>query len=338
MRRRPVDDVGFADFVVDHETRLRQAFTSMWGPELGREAALDALAFGWEYWDRVRSMENPVGYLFVVGRNRVNGQRSRRREFPVADLPLPPDDRSPSYEPALEALIGALSERERQVVMLLHSSAWSMSEVAELLDVSKSSIQTYAERGLDKLRVGLGLSTRSPPRSEPVVDDDAGHHSRSRGSRARRWNPADTDRSDRGAHRARRLGRPRGRDDLARLGGNRCVDGPRCVPGTEPLRDRIAHGILDAGPLGDGDADRRADRTALLAVERWNRVGTQRIVHVRAVTVREHGSGGRDVHEDRGRPLDRRLHRGAGMAVDRHRGVDSGPGSAARRAARSIPR
>lgn len=159
MGRRAVDDVGFADFVVAHEQRLRQAFTSMWGPDLGREAAVDALAFGWEHWDRVRSMENPVGYLFVVGRNRINGQRSRRREFPTADLPLPPDDRSPSYEPALAALIGGLSERERQVVMLLHSYAWSMSEVAELLDVSKSSIQTYAERALDKLRVGLGVES-----------------------------------------------------------------------------------------------------------------------------------------------------------------------------------
>jgi RNA polymerase sigma factor (sigma-70 family) len=157
MRRRAVDDAGFADFVVAHERRLRQAFTTMWGPDLGREAAVDALAFGWEHWDRVRAMDNPVGYLFVVARNRVNGHRSRRREFPVAELPLPADGRSPSFEPALAALIGGLSERERQVVMLLHSYAWSMSEVAELLDVSKSSIQTYAERALDKLREGLGV-------------------------------------------------------------------------------------------------------------------------------------------------------------------------------------
>jgi len=159
MEHQAADDVGFADFVAAHEQRLRQAFTSLCGPELGREAALDALAFGWERWDRVRSMENPVGYLYVVGRNRLNRQRSRRREFPVADLPLPPDDRLPAYEPALAALVAGLSERERQVVMLLHCYDWSMSEVAELMDVSKSSIQTYAERALDKLRVGLGVTS-----------------------------------------------------------------------------------------------------------------------------------------------------------------------------------
>jgi RNA polymerase sigma factor (sigma-70 family) len=151
--------VGFAEFVAAHERRLRQAFTSMWGPDLGREAAVDALTFGWEHWERVRSMENPVGYLFVVARNRTNGQRSRRREDPVADLSPPADDRFSSYEPGLAELVEGLSERERQVVMLLHSYDWTMSEVAGLLGVSKSSIQTYAERALDKLRVGLGVES-----------------------------------------------------------------------------------------------------------------------------------------------------------------------------------
>jgi DNA-directed RNA polymerase specialized sigma24 family protein len=156
MGRCEADDAEFADFVAAHERRLRQAFTSMWGVDRGREVAIDALAIGWENWDRVRSMENPVGYLYVVGRHSAARDR-RRSERLVADFPLPADAQVPWYEPALPPLLESLSERERQVVVLLHAFEWSMREVAELLEVSKSAVQTYADRALTKLRLGLGV-------------------------------------------------------------------------------------------------------------------------------------------------------------------------------------
>ena len=41
-----------------------------------------------------------------------------------------------------------LPERQRVVVWLLHSSDWSMNEVAEFLEISKSSVQRHAESGM----------------------------------------------------------------------------------------------------------------------------------------------------------------------------------------------
>jgi hypothetical protein len=29
----------------------------------GRDAAADALAYGWEHWERIKDMKNPIGYL-----------------------------------------------------------------------------------------------------------------------------------------------------------------------------------------------------------------------------------------------------------------------------------
>lgn len=156
MGRREADDVEFADFVAAHERRLRQAYTSIWGPDRGREAAIDALAYGWENWDRVRAMDNPVGYLFVVGRER-GSRRRRRREQLTPDFVVPSAAPSPWYEPALPELIEDLSDRERQVVVLLHAFEWSLGEIAELLEVSKSTVQSYADRALSKLRSGLGV-------------------------------------------------------------------------------------------------------------------------------------------------------------------------------------
>lgn len=58
----------FAEFVRTHERHLRQALVGLLGGELGRDAAADALEYGWRHWARVRDMENPIGYLYKVGR------------------------------------------------------------------------------------------------------------------------------------------------------------------------------------------------------------------------------------------------------------------------------
>ena len=67
----------FTEFFERTEPKLRNALVASYGVEVGTEAASDALAFGWEHWDRVQGMENPIGYLFRVGRSR--SRRFRRR-------------------------------------------------------------------------------------------------------------------------------------------------------------------------------------------------------------------------------------------------------------------
>ncbi len=143
----------FTGFVGEVELRLRQALTAALGPEVGREAAAEALAYAWEHWERVGVMENPVGYLYRVGQSR--GGRMRRKRRPV--LPPVAMDRLPWVEPALPSAMARLSERQRAVVLLLHSYQWTMSEVAEVLGVSKATVQSYADRAMRVLRKRLGV-------------------------------------------------------------------------------------------------------------------------------------------------------------------------------------
>jgi DNA-directed RNA polymerase specialized sigma24 family protein len=147
---------GFEEFVASHERRLRQALTATFGIDHGRDAAADALAYAWEHWDRVVAMANPAGYLFVVGRNRQRHRIRDRRSRPVFDAG--PERAEPWCEPALLAQLAALSDRERIAVLLVNGFEWSLAEVAELLSVSKSTVQTHAERGLAKLRAGMGVT------------------------------------------------------------------------------------------------------------------------------------------------------------------------------------
>jgi len=143
----------YTGFVSETEPRLRRALSAAFGSEVGREATAEALAYGWEHWDRIREMTNPAGYLFRVGRNR--GRRMRRRR-PAVD-PTPADKGEVWFEPGLAAALAGLSDRQRVVISLLHAFDWTMTEVAELLGVSKSTVQSYESRAMRKLHDALGV-------------------------------------------------------------------------------------------------------------------------------------------------------------------------------------
>lgn len=143
----------FTEFAVEAEPRLRHALTALYGVEAGKDAAAEALAHGWEQWEKVRLMENPVGFLYVVGRNRGRRVRKRRVIFPE-----PPVDRTPWVEPKLAVSLASLPKRQRQVVMLVHGYGWTLSEAADVLGVSKTTIQKHLERAVAALRQSLGVN------------------------------------------------------------------------------------------------------------------------------------------------------------------------------------
>ena len=84
---------------------------------------------------------NPAGYLWAVGRNHARRERTPRPVFPER-----PAERLPWIEPGLPGALAQLSEGERVAVMLIHGLEWTYGEVAGLLGVSKSTVQTQAER------------------------------------------------------------------------------------------------------------------------------------------------------------------------------------------------
>lgn len=145
-------DDGFRLFAEEAEPRLRRAFILSYGPDRGREATAEALAYGWEHWAKVRRMANPYGYLFRVGQTRT---RSRRIRMPFL-RPVVPD---PWVEPALPSVLATLSERQRLAVVLVHSYGWTLREVADLTGTSIGTVQVHLDRGLARLRAGLAVNT-----------------------------------------------------------------------------------------------------------------------------------------------------------------------------------
>lgn len=70
----------------------------------------------------------------------------------------PPGWDEPWVEPSLEAGLDTLSDMQRTSVVLHHSLGWTHEEIAELLEVSTSTIRNHIERGMAKLRSVLRVA------------------------------------------------------------------------------------------------------------------------------------------------------------------------------------
>ena len=61
-------------------------------------------------------------------------------------------------EPRLPSALESLTRNQRVAVVLIHGLDWTEHEAAELLGVSRSTIRTHAERGLNRLRATLEVT------------------------------------------------------------------------------------------------------------------------------------------------------------------------------------
>lgn len=142
----------FDAFVRRVEPRLRAALVAAYGPADGREATVEALSWAWEHWARLDDVAHPVGYLFRVGQSAV--RRFGSRPLPI-ELTQILEQRSPEFEPELLPALASLPVQQRTVALLVHAYGWSQAEVAELLEISPSTVHEHLRRGLARLREHL---------------------------------------------------------------------------------------------------------------------------------------------------------------------------------------
>jgi DNA-directed RNA polymerase specialized sigma24 family protein len=145
--------VTFEEFVESDGARLRAGLVAAYGPQVGADAAAEALAYGFEHWERVGPMENTAGYLYRAG------QTAARREFrPQGYLPQTAADWNPVFEPGLAPALESLTEPQRVGVVLVHGLGWTLRETAELLGVEVSTLRTHVKRAMHKLRTVLEVN------------------------------------------------------------------------------------------------------------------------------------------------------------------------------------
>jgi DNA-directed RNA polymerase specialized sigma24 family protein len=141
-------DDRFEEFLASVEPRLRTAFVSMYGPVDGRAVTVDALSWAWEHWGEVATMHNPVGYLFRVGQSAARHYHRGSHAVPVG----PEGSVDAERDVDLTDALATLSVQQRTAVLLVHGFGWTHRDVAELLDVTASTVGVHLERGVRRLR------------------------------------------------------------------------------------------------------------------------------------------------------------------------------------------
>jgi len=108
------------------------------------------LAWAFEHSDELSAMDNPVGYLYRVGRSKVR----YRRQVPLF---IVPPAAIPDVEPGLIAALGDLPESQRTSIWLAHGCGWTHAEIALVMEIAPSTVASHVSRGLRRLREVMGV-------------------------------------------------------------------------------------------------------------------------------------------------------------------------------------
>ena len=79
--------------------------------------------------------------------------------FPSLDIEPEQRTLSESEKSAIREILIDLSHRERQCYLLHMAQGWSMQEIAEELNIKKSSVQKFIERAKNKIKMKVSCHT-----------------------------------------------------------------------------------------------------------------------------------------------------------------------------------
>ncbi len=172
LEREPLGRT-FEEFCHREYSTIANALSwSLGGRDLGREAADEAFARGFERWATVGAMDNPAGWVYRVGLNwgrRRLWRGSREREL-LAKLPAQEVRQLHYHDPDLAAALAGLSLKLRSVVVLRLLLDYSERETAEALNLSAGTVKSRLHRGLLQLREQLEDHPANPLPTEETEE------------------------------------------------------------------------------------------------------------------------------------------------------------------------
>ena len=143
-----------------YEATFRRVFTALClvtgNRHEAEEIAQDAFLRVFERWDRVRSLEDPIGYLFRVSMNVFRSRYRRallglRRELLLA--PTPTDDLAAiETQDEVVRLLRGLDPKQRAAVLLTSILDYSAEEAGKMLGLRASSVRSLTTRARARMK------------------------------------------------------------------------------------------------------------------------------------------------------------------------------------------
>ncbi|MFB4282563.1 MULTISPECIES: SigE family RNA polymerase sigma factor [unclassified Nonomuraea] len=155
---------GFAEYVAHRHLRLcRMAYllTRDWGA--AEDLVQTALAKAWVAWQRIEGDPDRYVYRIIVNTHASWWRRRWRGEVPTESLPETADPRDPATvvddQAALWGAIGALSPRQRAVIVLHYFEGRTLAQIADIVGCSIGAVKSQLSRALTRLRVDPDIQT-----------------------------------------------------------------------------------------------------------------------------------------------------------------------------------
>lgn len=119
----------------------------------------DAFLGIYERWDRVRTLEDPVGYLYRTAFNAFR-KRSKRAAMALkrAVSPGSPRDEFAAADSrtVVAAALSKLTPRQRAAVVLTELLGYDSAEAGKLLGVKAATVRALSFQARDSMRADLG--------------------------------------------------------------------------------------------------------------------------------------------------------------------------------------
>jgi RNA polymerase sigma-70 factor (ECF subfamily) len=149
-------DSEFAEFYQEYWPRLVAALhTVVPEGDDAEDVAQEAFARAYRDWSRVRSHDNPEGWLFITGYRLAVSLRRRARVRRRHVGSSRTSETSETEEPmsfALEQLMSSLPHEQRVVLLLRLHYGFSSSETARILRRPEGTVKSQLSRACARLR------------------------------------------------------------------------------------------------------------------------------------------------------------------------------------------
>lgn len=158
----------FDEFYESYFDRVARALTLAGADrDLARDATQEGFARALRQWRKVREMERPDGWVYVVSMNQLRDQQrrsERRRErAPTSDDGAVDNTRAVATRVSVRHAIALLPMRQRQAVVLRYLADLPIADVADAMGCATGTVKATLHHAMRSMRVEL----------DDTEDDDA---------------------------------------------------------------------------------------------------------------------------------------------------------------------
>ena len=150
-RAKKRDPDAFVSLMQLHAKKMyRVALAILLNDEDAADAIQDTILACWEKIHTLREERYFGTWMTRILIRKCYDLRDARSHYADAEE-IPEPAREDHYNPELKGALGALDEKYRAVMVLFYAEGYRTDEIAQLLRVPKSTVQTRLQRGREKL-------------------------------------------------------------------------------------------------------------------------------------------------------------------------------------------